>query len=507
MMNLRFPKAMAGLSVLLLATAMQAQGNDANQTVTSPSGNSKVRIVRLSQVRGEVQIKHEDDRGFESATANLPIVEESRLRTGTGVAEVEFEDNSTLRLGPDSMVEFQQLERMPTGKTATSVQLMQGIAYVSLLKTAGNQFTLLLGERKLDLPPSTHIRLQIDGSNATLAVLDGAVNVDAPSGPVTVSKKKTATFSITGESLPTVAKDVTPADLDSWDKDAAGYHSRVASNSMMGSPYAYGLNDMMYYGSFADGGGCGSMWRPYFASAAWDPFSNGSWAWYPGAGYSWVSPYPWGWTPFHYGSWSYCAGSGWGWMPGGAWNGLNNVGIVAPSGGSGIVPPGGRGIIPHPPVHPPRVGEPSRTAVNLKPLVHSGIATPSSFAFRKDSAGMGVPRDTLGRLDKLSRQADNRGIASTPVYVNAPSAPNGRMNNSEMLGASIHRGFAPQLNDGRELQPGYQDPRGGGYNRPSPGGVGAGPSSGSMQPGGGNMGGAPRPSPGVGAGAPSARPH
>ena len=503
MTHLTFPKAMAGLSILLLAIAMQAQGNDANQTATATTGNSKVRIVRLSEVRGEVQIKHESDRGFESAMANLPIVEQSRLRTGTGAAEIEFEDNSTIRLGPDSMVEFPQLERLPTGKTATTVHLIQGIAYVSLLKTAGNQFTLLLGERKLDLPPATHIRLQIDGSNANLAVLDGAVNVDATSGPVTVTKKKTATFSLMSESQPTVAKDVTPADLDSWDHDAAGYHSRVASNSMLNSPYAYGQNDMNYYGAFSDAGGCGSMWRPYFASAAWDPFSNGAWAWYPGAGYSWVSPYPWGWTPFHYGSWSYCNGAGWGWMPGGAWNGLNNIGIMSPAGGgSGTLPPGGHGIVPHPPVHAPRLGEPTRTVVNSKPLVQSGVSSPNSFAFRKDSAGMGVPRDTLGRLDRLSQKADNRGIASTPVYINAPSAPNGRMNNnSEMLGASIHRGFAPQPGFQDPMRGGAQDPMqgNGSYGRPMPGAT-----SGSAQPGGGMN--TSRPSTGGGAGPPSARP-
>jgi FecR protein len=498
MTKLGISKAMASLSVLLLATAMQAQNNDANQPATAATGNSKVRIVRLSEVRGDVQIKHESDRGFEKAMANLPIVEQSRLRTGTGVAEVEFEDNSTIRLGPDSVIEFPQLERLSTGKTATSVHLIQGIAYVSLLKTPGNQFTLAFGERKLDLPPATHIRLQIDGSDARLAVLDGTVNMDSPSGVVNVTKKKTATFSIMGDSQPTIVKDVASSELDSWDHDAVGYHSRVASNSMLNSPYAYGQNDMNYYGSFNDAGGCGSMWRPYFASAAWNPYSNGSWAWYPGAGYSWVSPYPWGWTPFHYGSWSYCAGSGWGWMPGGSWNGLVNGGMMAPSSGSGIVPPGGPGTIPHPPVHAPRLGEPTHTAVNLKPLVQSGISSPSSFAFRKDSAGLGVPRDTLGRLDKLSRQANNRGIASTPVYVNAPSAPNGRMNNnSEMLGASIHRGAPDQ---------GFQEPmQAGGQGSTQGGGSYSRPASGAMHPSG-NVGGS-GPSPGPGAGAPGARPH
>ena len=58
------------------------------------------------------------------------------------------------------------------------------------------------------------------------------------------------------------------------------------------------------------------MWRPYFASAAWSPYDNGMWAYYPSVGYSWVSPYPWGWMPFHSGNWVNCGGAGWGWQPG-----------------------------------------------------------------------------------------------------------------------------------------------------------------------------------------------
>jgi hypothetical protein len=480
MSNLNFSRILASLSILLLAAALPAQKNDATQTETAAPGASKVRIVRLSQVRGEVQIKHETDRAFESAMANLPIVEKTTLRVGTGVAEIEFEDNSTVRLGPDTMVEFPRLERLSTGATASSVHLTMGTAYVSLLKSPGNQFTLLFGDRKLDLPPSSHVRLQIEGSEAKLAVFDGNVHVDNATGAVDVSKKKTATFQLMDQSQPTIAKDIASSELDSWDHDAVGYHSRVASHSAFSSPYSYGTNDMAYYGSFIDAGGCGSMWRPYFASAAWDPFSNGAWAWYPGAGYSWVSPYPWGWTPYHYGNWSYCAGTGWGWMPGGAWNGLNNVAILNPPAGSGLVPPasgprvGGSGLVPHPPVHSPRFGESTVTPVNLKPLVHSGISSPESFAFRKDSAGMGIPRDSLGRLDRFSRQADSHGVSSTQIYMTAPASTNGRMNNNfEHLGASIHRGPAPQ--------PGFQEPmagapqggmRGGSYNAPSNAGSG-----------------------------------
>ena len=142
-----------------------------------------MRIVRLSEVKGTVLLDRNTGRGFEPAVANMPIVEKSRLQTGDGVAEVEFEDNSTLRLAPNSLVEFPQLERLAGGTTASSARLVKGMVYVSLLKTGGNEFNLLFGQQKLQLPPASHIRLQVDGPEAKLAVLDGTVHIDGIIGP------------------------------------------------------------------------------------------------------------------------------------------------------------------------------------------------------------------------------------------------------------------------------------------------------------------------------------
>ena len=306
MSTISLPVASACISVLLLIGTLPAQTT--SETTPSPEA-SKVRIVRLSQVKGAVQLDRNTGRGYEPAITNLPIVEHSRLQTGMGVAEVEFEDNSTLRIAPGSIVEFSQLDRSPAG-TTSSVRLIKGTAYVSLLKTRGNQFNLLFGPQKLELPPASHIRLQTDGTLPTLAVLDGtALHIDGTAGPTDVARKNSITFHLLDQAEPTLAKNIMPTALDSWEKDAAQANTQSATSTALGSPYSYGLGDMMYYGSFSNISGCGSMWHPYFASADWDPYSNGVWAWYPGAGYSWVSPYPWGWTPYHLGSWAYCSGS------------------------------------------------------------------------------------------------------------------------------------------------------------------------------------------------------
>ena len=438
--------ATAAASALLLATTLLAQDSDA--TSSSSPGVSKVRIVRLSEVKGHVQLDRNIDRGFEPAIANMPIVEKSRLQTADGVAEIEFEDNSTLRVAPDSEVEFPQLERLADGGTLSTVHLVKGMAYVTLIKGRNNEFHLLFGEQNLSLPTPSHVRLQLNGTEANLAVLDGSVRIEGTSGVMDIPKKKTVTFDLLEHQKPTLSKDVLPEAYDSWDETATGYHAKVANASAFnGSPYSYGLNDLQYYGSFMDAGGCGGgmggmMWRPYFASAAWDPYANGAWAYYQNAGYSWVSPYPWGWTPYHYGSWNFCPGTGWGWMPGGSWNGLNNVASMmhyqSIGGGAG-------GSRPPSPIHPPRTGEPTLVPINTRPLVRSEVASPESFVFRKDSAGLGVPRDGFGKLDKVSQHAETKGVVNEHIYLSAPAStmPAGRVTNNAIMAGSIHRGSPP----------------------------------------------------------------
>ncbi|MDR3797332.1 MAG: FecR domain-containing protein [Terracidiphilus sp.] len=492
--------ATASFSALLLAAALTAQSPDAaRQADTTPaSGVSNVRIVRLSEHKGTVVLDRNTGNGFEPAVVNMPVVEKSRLMTGDGVAEVEFEDNSSLRLGPNAMVEFPQLERLPAGSTVSSARLVKGMVYVSLLKTRGNEFTLLFGQQQLQLPPGSHIRLLVDGAEAKLAVLDGTLHIDGalggPAGEMDVTRNKTVTFKLQGQgqdqAQPMVAKNVESYDeLDAWDKREAEYHTAAAPVSALNSsPYAYGLSDMGYYGSFMDTGGCGMMWRPYFASAAWDPYSNGVWAWYQGAGYSWVSPYPWGWTPYHYGSWAYCPGVGYGWQPGGAWNGLNNVAAAGP--GNGPV------HIPVRPAGPPSGGRRTLMEVNLKPLVRSEARSEDSFVLRRDSAGLGVPREGLGNLNKLSQHALDRGTATRDVYMSGPFSPtaNMRPQGAGGVGNSNRPESERRSEYGQRPEPGQRStggmsPRGGSGGGPSGGGGGASRGPGGGGGGGGNAGG------------------
>lgn len=445
--------ATTGFALLLFAAAIPAQNQTVSQTLpeTQPQAQtslSTVRIVRLSEVRGAVQLDRGAGQGFEEAMVNMPVVQQSRLKTAMGVAEVEFEDNSTLRIGPNSEVIFYVLGRTDKGNTVSSVRVVKGIAYVDLVKTSGrvaNDFTLAFGDQQnIQLQPDTHVRLEIYGQQeAKLAVLRGTVQLNAPNGSIDVPHKNTATFAMAGNTQPAVAKGISSDSLlDAWDKQLDQYHSKVASLTRFGGvPYSYGVSDMMYYGAFQNTDGCGMMWRPYFASMAWDPYSNGTWASY-GSGYSWVSPYPWGWTPYHYGSWSFCPGTGYGWVPGGSWMGVNNVAAATP-----VKLVSGIGVVKRPRVtpRPPHIGGPSLVTVNRVALVHSGLDPRGSFVFRKDSAGLGIPRNELGSLRGFSRHADQRGVATTPIYISTtPNTSFGmRSVRSSPDPIAIHRGYAP----------------------------------------------------------------
>src|ERR1700681_4609715 len=90
------------------------------------AAESQARIVRLSDVQGGVQINKNAGLGFENAFLNLPLTQGAQLRTRqNGRAEIEFEDGSTLRIAPNTTVQFSTLGLNDAGKRISSVNLVE----------------------------------------------------------------------------------------------------------------------------------------------------------------------------------------------------------------------------------------------------------------------------------------------------------------------------------------------------------------------------------------------
>src|SRR5258707_7008217 len=155
------------------------------------TAESQARIVRLSDVQGSVQIDKNAGLGFERAFANLPITQDTQLRTReNGRAEIEFEDGSTLRVTPNTTVQFSRLGLSDAGKRISEVELVEGKAYVNWLGKSGDEFTLNFSHEKVELTQAAHFRVAISSSMAEIASFKHEVEVVGPSNTTKVGKKQ-----------------------------------------------------------------------------------------------------------------------------------------------------------------------------------------------------------------------------------------------------------------------------------------------------------------------------
>src|SRR5579863_7606514 len=393
------------------------------------AANSQARIVRLSDVHGGVQIEKNAGLGFENAFLNLPITQGTQVRTrSNGRAEIEFEDGSTLRLTPNTSIDFSTLGLSDAGKHISAINLVEGMAYVNWLGKGGDEFSLTFSRETIALDHAAHFRVQASSETANVAVFKGDVGVEGPSGKIDVARKTTATFDSAEDDKYTVANNVADAALDSWDKESVAYHDQYSKNNS--TPYGYGVSDLNYYGSYSNVPGYGMMWQPFFTGVGWDPFMDGAWSWYPGYGYMFASAYPWGWLPYRYGNWNFIPGMGWMWQPGAfnSWQTMPHYTpttlthvtlLVAPTAGAGKTVIVGRGVVASP-------------------------SMPSHVIVRSGSAGMGIARGSLENLSHLNRQVAKSGFTEVhPAPQFSSSSP------SRMSGMSSARSSMASPSMGR----------------------------------------------------------
>jgi hypothetical protein len=194
-----------------------------------PHGNTKVAIAWFSEVSGEVELARAVDQEFQRPLNHSAIIQGNIIRTGKGTAEVELEDQSTIRVGPNSVITFPRLELLPSGAKVSAVRGLRGTIYVSLMPdyiidTRGNDFELKFGQQRVSLHPSGHVRLEMDHTEARLAMLEGKGKVDGPFGSMELARKRTFTFNLTEQSQPGVEKKVAANPMDKWDAMAVAYH-------------------------------------------------------------------------------------------------------------------------------------------------------------------------------------------------------------------------------------------------------------------------------------------
>jgi hypothetical protein len=293
--------------------------------------DSHARIVRLSSAEGRVQVDRASGSGLERAILNTPIVQGARVVTGDdGLAEIEFENQSALRLTENSEVTFTQLSLSDNGTRVSEVEVVKGLVYLDAAK--GDDYRVKVGSDILLVHSNSLMRLSTTPEQAQVAVFKGEVQLENQS--VSAHRKQTLLVSLSDPAKYSVENGTEAVRFDAWNQEREEYSKTYAENAGYGGPnHGYGLQDLNYYGDYFYAPGYGYAWQPFGFSGSmlgWNPYTNGAWGFYPGFGYMWASAYPWGWLPYHYGSWVFLNGHGWAWVPGRGYNGAWSTTAFAP---------------------------------------------------------------------------------------------------------------------------------------------------------------------------------
>ncbi len=321
--------------------------------------SSHARIVRLSQVQGDVRFTRDvkgdplnDSRsGWEGAVLNLPIRQGYVVATDAGRAEVEFENGAMAFLAENTMLEFYDLSSEDGGFT-TRLILRQGSAEFYVQPGRGDYFSVTGGDFSVQAETRTTFRMNNFDNGSSVNVLQGRLTALVNGKNSLLHKGQS--LSLQAGEPDSMAVDQAPAadDFDQWVSgriETASAATNAGVQYANSNNYTSGFGDLYTYGAWIPVAGFGNCWRPFGVGFGWSPFDYGSWYYDPFFGWSFIGGQPWGWLPYHYGGWLFRPGVGWVWSPTGSF-GSGGVGRYRPVTGVWVKSGGSVGIVPRHPL-------------------------------------------------------------------------------------------------------------------------------------------------------------
>jgi hypothetical protein len=284
----------------------------------------KARVVRISLLTGEVNLKRNGNTDWERARLNSPLVEGDLISTGStdpeSRVEIQIDARNFVRLGANSILRIVTLRA-----EGVALSLVEGTA------------SLRLAEFDRD-----HEYFEVDAPKTTLAAeKSGLYRIDVgKDGHVRLTARDGGRARIYSEKSGFALRDGRTAELiidgadagewemlvagqrDSWDQwldDRERYLAqRLRYDTQYYDNYVWGAEDLDAYGAWSYTNDYGWIWRPHTtvinSYGNWAPYRYGQWAWVSPYGWTWVGNEPWGWAPYHYGRWVYY-NNYWAWCP------------------------------------------------------------------------------------------------------------------------------------------------------------------------------------------------
>jgi hypothetical protein len=302
MMRQDEPRALQEIEAILNGDASETLKKEAQFLLGQHYSNATyAQIVRIGYVEGDVRIQRGAANGkadigsWEKAVADLPLETGFSLATGAGRAEIEFENASTLYLGENSVLTFNDLHST-AGVPYTELGLLAGTVSLYIHPyVAGEKFNLLTPTDDLvsRYPDKAYMRVESFTDATSLTPLAGG-DMRMPGVPKD-SVVPGRTWTYRHGVLADVAGVPTGEEFAPWDKwvgarvsARAAAISAVMEASGLTAPIP-GMAEMYGQGEFFDCAPYGTCWepkdlagtqaavnrRPRFVLASFDPSSPG----------------------------------------------------------------------------------------------------------------------------------------------------------------------------------------------------------------------------------------
>ena len=233
------------------------------------------QIVRLSYVEGDVRIargeRNEKVTGaiWEKAVSDLPLETGFSLATGAGRAEIELENASTVYLGENSVLTFNDLHTTG-GVPYSQVALLAGTATLHVRPyMAGEQFVLKTPANSLTLiyPRKSYVRINSYADATAITSMDGeglhfpeAPQETFPKGQTMILHEGRGGFESAGPGDPGAF-----AEWDQWVADRIAQRRAAMAEAMKASGLTApipGLAEMNGQGTFFECPPYGTCWEP-----------------------------------------------------------------------------------------------------------------------------------------------------------------------------------------------------------------------------------------------------
>jgi hypothetical protein len=301
--------------------------------VLAQSADPPGRVGRLAEVHGQVWLYDPDQREWVGALVNRPLTSGDRIATDDNArAEIRI-GSTTVRLGGDSELAFDQLDDQ-----AMRLQLNNGSLAARLRSPeSAAEFSVVTPEGRLQPRRPGHYRIDRRDQSTRGEAMAGDLHFESDDSALDLGNGRAAEFWREAGAMHYTWDEPERDGFSQWVLADDARDDRLAAARHV-SPEMTGWEDLDRYGRWEQNPEYGMVWQPTQVGPGWAPYRDGRWAWVPPWGWTWVDAAPWGFAPFHYGRWVNVRGN-WCWAPGSytprpvyapalvAWGGTPPIGV------------------------------------------------------------------------------------------------------------------------------------------------------------------------------------